>query len=236
MNSAEFDSIIKKLNDLRTLNYEIKNFNFQTPEKCIQEECEEEKIESNERELNDLLNEIKVINKKVGIVKPYMQLDSKMKSIDVVDNDNDTILKQTLNANSLIGSLIEMKDFQQSAANQQHDSEKTTTNSSASIHTLKSDDNDDQVIDGDNDLFIERMQTISIRKNISKSSNNGVNYRRKSVHQINTPIENNVKNTKRESNFWNYDELNELKMKFLSLLTSSQSQSDNLNGFNSDVS
>ena len=70
----------------------------------------------------------------------------------------------------------------------------------------------------DKELYIERMQTISIRKKLLS------NERRKSVYQlVNNCNENNNNNN---NNNWNYDELNELKMKFLSLLSSDGSKMD----------
>jgi hypothetical protein len=79
-----------------------------------------------------------------------------------------------------------------------------------SLITPEASDNDEN----NNNILIERMQTISIRKNCNLNAN-----RRKSVYHANCNY-----GEKRESTNWNYDELNELKMKFLSLLSSPQSQ------------
>jgi len=80
--------------------------------------------------------------------------------------------------------------------------------------------------DSDNEIDsnIERMQTISIRKN-----NNNINKaRRKSAYQSASIHE--EKNVKIN---WNYDELNELKIKFLSLLSSAQT-TESLTEINQD--
>lgn len=88
------------------------------------------------------------------------------------------------------------------------------------LNLLASNDSDNENID----VNIERMQTISIRKNNNNNNKlfvlNENKSRRKSAYQTLNHNNNNNYEEKNELNNWNYDELNELKLKFLSLLSS----------------
>lgn len=95
-------------------------------------------------------------------------------------------------------------------------------------HKMRFNDNeiDEGVVDEDeddekNDVFIERMDTIiknPFSSNISK-------LRRQSVHQLSASL-NTQKSNLNSSNYWSYDELNELKMKFISLLSTNNNNNN----------
>lgn len=79
---------------------------------------------------------------------------------------------------------------------------------------------DDEAIDS---FDVERMQTITVKKDFHKTDYMDPNYARpKSIHQF-FEIDSNrgfgSNGIEKSSNLWNYDEINDLKMRFLSLLS-----------------
>jgi hypothetical protein len=79
----------------------------------------------------------------------------------------------------------------------------------------------DEDEDEKKDVFIERMDTIAKHP----FSNDIFKLRRQSVHQLSANL-NTQKSNLNTSNYWSYDELNELKMKFISLLSTNNNDKD----------
>jgi hypothetical protein len=85
------------------------------------------------------------------------------------------------------------------------------TNTPVDANNNDDEENKDNEDDG---FFIERMQTIAIRKSENGATHN--KYRRKSMFPTLLGNEEGI-----SKNSWNYDEINDLRLKFISLLSDS---------------